>query len=234
MKIKAFLFPLCAATILFSCNNQKPVKEESNETDTTMAVNDVHSFAVPKEAVVTHLNWDATVNFEQKKISATATWDIKTRDDAKEITFDTYGLHIKGVKVDGKDAEYHLGDFKEFLGKPLTVQISPDAHQVSIAYETGDSARALQWLDPAQTSGKEMPFLFTQSQAILARSWIPTQDSPGIRFTYDAKVKVPEGMLALMSAENPKEKNENGEYTFKMPQPIPSYLLALAVGDVRI
>src|SRR5690606_16459222 len=82
------------------------------------------------------------------------------------------------------------------------------------------------------TSGGKLPFLFTQSQAILARSWVPIQDSPGIRFTYEAKVTVPSNLLALMSAENPQEKNDDGVYHFKMDKPIPAYLLALAVGDL--
>src|SRR3546814_7861746 len=92
-------------------------------------------------------------------------------------------------------------------------------------------AAALQWLDPMQTAGKEYPYLFTQSQAILARSWIPCQDSPGIRFSYSAKVQVPKDLIALMSAGNPTEKSDDGLYNFTQPNPIPSYLMALAVGD---
>jgi len=90
----------------------------------------------------------------------------------------------------------------------------------------------LQWLNAQQTVGNS-PFLFTQSQAILCRSWIPIQDSPGIRFTFEAEVKVPEGNLALMSAENPQELDSTGHYSFKMEQPIPAYLMALAVGELE-
>ncbi len=232
MRIKAFLFPMAIAATLFSCKNE-PVKAEEETTKKEMVVKDVHTNADPNKAVVTHLNWDANVDFDTKKISATATWDIKTSEGANEIIFDTYGLKIQNVAVDGQPAEYSLGEFDEHLGKALTINLTEGARQVSITYETGDSARALQWLDAEQTAGKKLPFMFTQSQAILARTWVPTQDSPGIRFTYDAKVQVPNTMIALMSAENPQEKNESGSYTFKMPQPIPSYLLALAVGDVE-
>lgn len=234
MRIKAFLFPMAVVATLISCKNE-PAKatEEKETTKKEMVVKDVHTNAMPEKAVVTHLNWDAKVDFGAQKISATATWDIKTTEGADEIIFDTYGLKIQNVAVDGQPVEYKVGEFDEHLGKALTINLSEGAKQVSITYETGDSARALQWLDAEQTAGKKMPFMFTQSQAILARTWVPTQDSPGIRFTYDAKVEVPNTMIALMSAENPKEKNESGVYTFKMPQPIPSYLLALAVGDVE-
>ena len=95
-----------------------------------------------------------------------------------------------------------------------------------------DSARALQWLSPEQTADKTKPFLFTQGQAILTRTWIPVQDSPGIRFTYNAKVKVPNDLMALMSAENPQARSSDGVYSFKMDKPIPAYLIALAVGDI--
>lgn len=232
MRIKAFLFPAAlAATALGAQNPQNPDEDKNMETSET--VRDVHTYAHPTQAVVTHLKWDAKVDFDQQKIAATATWDIKTQDDAEEIIFDTYALDIQEVKVDGNPVDYKLGDFEKDHGKALSIPLKEGSKQVSITYETGDEARALQWLDAEQTADKKMPFLFTQSQAILARSWVPTQDSPGIRFTYDATVEVPDSMLALMSANNPKERNENGVYQFKMPQPIPSYLLALAVGDLE-
>jgi aminopeptidase N len=99
-------------------------------------------------------------------------------------------------------------------------------------YKTSPEAEALQWYPAELTQGKRQPFLFTQSQAILARTWVPCQDRPGVRFTYEATVKVPKEVLALMSASNPTQKNDEGIYEFSMPQPIPSYLLALGVGDL--
>ena len=103
---------------------------------------------------------------------------------------------------------------------------------MQVAYRTHPAAAALQWLQPDQTAGAA-PFLFTQSQAILARTWLPCQDSPGIRFTYEATVQVPPHLLALMSAENPRQLAPDGRYHFRMAQPIPAYLMALAVGDLR-
>ena len=117
------------------------------------------------------------------------------------------------------------------LGQALRVALPPGTTAVRIHYRTAPTAAALQWLAPAQTTGPQ-PFLFTQSQAILARTWLPCQDSPGIRFTYEATVRVPAHLLALMSAENPQQLSPTGEYHFRMAQPIPAYLMALAVGDL--
>lgn len=203
------------------------------ETPQSTYVNDIHSYSRPMEAVVKHLDLSLAVNFDQKVLNGTAVWSIKAKDSVDHIYFDTYDLTIQRVAVDGAEAEYMLGDFDENMGTPLKVHLPKGAQKVSIQYQTGDSARALQFLDAQQTAGKKLPFLFTQSQAILARSWVPTQDSPGIRFTYEAEVTVPKNMLALMSATNPQERNESGVYTFSMAQPIPSYLLALSVGDIR-
>jgi leukotriene-A4 hydrolase len=110
--------------------------------------------------------------------------------------------------------------------------IKSDTKKVIIHYQTSPGAEAVQWLEPSQTAGKAQPFMFTQSQAILARSWVPCQDSPNIRFTYDAEVRTPKEFIALMSASNPHQKNSSGVYSFRMDQPIPSYLLALTVGDI--
>lgn len=195
---------------------------------------DPHSFSKPGQARITHLHWKATVNFETKIISAIATWNIEAADGSQEIVFDTKGLIIEKISVDdGGAAEFKLGNADPILGEALTVNIDDNTKSVSITYKTSPDAEALQWLSPNQTASKRNPFLFTQSQAILARSWVPCQDSPSIRFTYEAEVTVPSGLMALMSASNPEEKNGTGIYKFNMTQPIPSYLLALSVGDLK-
>ncbi len=195
---------------------------------------DPHSYSRPVDARVTHLHWKAHLDFETRTIRATAIWDIEQLSDANVIILDTKDLTIDSVTVDGKaTTAFELGKRDEVLGTPLSIPIGPDSKRIAITYETSPAAEALQWLEPSQTAGKQHPFLFTQSQAILARSWVPCQDSPGIRFTYDAEVTGPDALLILMSAENPTQKNEQGVYAFKMDQPIPSYLLALAAGDLR-
>ena len=119
-------------------------------------------------------------------------------------------------------ADFSLGESVPNLGRPLIVNIESETKAVVIYYETDPKAAALQWLEPEQTAGKKKPFLFTQSQAILARTWVPCQDNPGVRMTYRAKIKTPPDMLAVMSAENDTTRNPKGLYEFYMPQPIPS------------
>lgn len=194
---------------------------------------DIHSFSEPNQARVTHLQWNAVIDFDSKTIHAKATWRIETADDADILLLDTKDLIIERVTLNGNTpAEYKLSENDSILGQALAILLQPGVSQVTITYKTSPGAEALQWLSKEQTAGKTQPFLFTQSQAILARSWVPCQDSPGIRFTYNATVRVPANLLALMSAANPKEKNPEGVYHFEMNQPIPSYLLALAVGDI--
>lgn len=211
-----------------------PAEQTNTIQKQETSMSDSHSYAKPEIAVITHLNWKADVNFDTKTITALADFTISKQEDAAEIIFDVNGPQIEAVTDgEGNPLSFALGNSQEFLGQPLVVSLNPEVRRVKISYKTSPDAEALQWLTAQQTAAETAPFLFTQSQAILCRSWIPVQDSPGIRFTYQAEVKVPQGMLALMSATNPTEKSANGEYNFEMPQPIPAYLMALAVGDIE-
>jgi leukotriene-A4 hydrolase len=215
---------------LFACNRQK--KEEQSKNNSTMTTRDPHSYARPEEAVVTHLSLNLDIDFDKHIFKGVAVLSIKIFNDAKQIILDTRDLKIEKITNDaGIPLQFELGKKDQFLGEALTIQIQ-DEKTISVFYSTSDSAAAVQWLTAEQTAGKTADFMFTQSQAILARTWVPIQDSPGIRFTYDAKVTVPANMMALMSAENPQTKNSNGTYSFNMPQPVPAYLLALVAGDV--
>ncbi|MEQ8927284.1 MAG: M1 family metallopeptidase [Fulvivirga sp.] len=230
MNYKIFVFLLAIA----ACNSKSEMSEETNKADEVIPVKDPHSFALPSESVIKHLSWNAEVDFEKKTISGVATFNLKNDADANKLVLDTKELNVtKVTDANGNDLEFNLGEKVDHLGSPLEIKIAPETTTVAIHYSTSPGAEALQWLDPVQTADKNSPFLFTQSQAILARSWVPVQDSPGIRFTYEAEVTVPKGLMALMSAENPTETNETGVYTFKMDQAIPAYLLALAVGELE-
>lgn len=195
---------------------------------------DPHSFAVPAEVAVEHLKLDLTVDFPQKRLTGRASLRIANKVGAERLLLDTRNLDIQRVTLDGGQAtRFTLRDPDPLLGRALEIEIAPQTRWVNIDYSTRPEAAALQWLEPAQTAGKTTPFLLTQSQAILARTWVPCQDTPGVRMTYEATVHVPRGLLAVMSAENPTQKSADGVYRFNMAQPIPSYLLALAAGDME-
>ena len=198
-------------------------------------VKDTHSFSNPSEAVAKHLNLDIKVDFDTQTISGKASWQIDNISKGNEIIFDENTLNITKVTLgdDEKETQFKLGDSVEFHGKPLHITIEPNTTKVTIYYNTSKESVALQWLKPAQTANKKKPFLFSQGESIWSRTWIPCQDSPGVRFTYNAKVTVPKDLMALMSAVNPQQKNNTGVYTFKQDKAIPSYLMAIAVGDIE-
>ncbi|POY38925.1 aminopeptidase [Solitalea longa] len=219
---------------LLACKQEKKAPEtKKKEVQIVVRPADVHSFSKPKEAVVTHLDLSIKVDFDNKIITGLAIWDITANKKTDNIIFDSNGLLIDSVKVDDSLAVFVLGHEKKYMGRPLEITISPQAKKVAIWYKTSPEAEALQWLSPQQTTDKKHPFLYTQSEAILARTWIPCQDSPAIRFTYDATVTVPSNLLAVMSATNPTHKNPEGHYTFSQKNRISSYLMALAVGDLE-
>ncbi len=231
-----------ALVALGGCGGQEPPAARSVPMAATPPV-DPHSFARPAEVRVTHLDLDLTVDFEARRLRGTATLSLERAPGAGELRLDTRQLEVAAVTLHsegraedqpgGEPAVFTLGEESPFLGRGLTVALGPATTAVRIEYQTLPGAAALQWLEPAQTAGGRHPFLFTQSQAILARTWVPCQDTPAVRMTYEATIRVPPPLVALMSAENPTAPSADGVYAFRMPQAVPSYLLALAVGELE-
>jgi aminopeptidase N len=182
---------------------------------------DVHSFARPEAVRLQHLDLDLAVDFDRKTLSGCAALHYE-RLAPGDLLLDTRDLTIHDVEnADG----YELGEPRPHLGAPLRIRLR-GAGPVRVHYSTAPTASGLQWLEPAQTAGKRHPFLYSQSQAIHARSWIPVQDSPGVRVTYSGRVKVPAGLHAVMSAVR------QGDGSFRMDHPVPPYLIALAAGNL--
>ena len=216
---------------LIGCKSEGPVKSSVTETIDVTAL-DPHSYANFNEVHTQHLYLELEVNFTNQKIYGVARHTLINRKATKAI-FDINGPVIQKVTLGPKgkevEADFVIGkmDKDSILGQPLIVTITPSTKYVNIYYQTGDECAALEWSSQEE---KDRPFVYSQGQAILTRSWIPLQDSPNVRITYQAKVTVPKGLMALMSAENPKKTNEQGLYNFSMKQPIPSYLIALTIG----
>ncbi|GGO94812.1 M1 family metallopeptidase [Stakelama pacifica] len=205
---------------------------------TTPDAKDVHSYANPAEARVTHVSLDLAADFDAHVMRGTATLDLKTAKDAQQVVLDTRDLTIASVTdAQGHPLPYKVGQSEPNHGAPLTITLDGNK-QVKITYQTSPDAPALQWLSPAQTAGKKYPYLFSQGEAILNRSWIPTQDSPGIRQTWDASITVPRPLTAVMSAEmlTPEGEEASGDrhtFRFRMDKPVAPYLIALAVGNLK-
>lgn len=201
---------------------------------------DVHSFARPDQARVKHVELDLEVDFANQKLHGHATLTLAAipEDERHPLVLDSRKLQIEKVETstDGKTfaaGRFELGKEDAILGTPITIPRPPLVTAVRVHYATEPNASGLQWLTREMTAGKKQPFLFTQSQAIHARSWIPLQDSPGVRITYAARIRTPKGALAVMSAENDPKNPRTGEHRFEMKQPVPPYLIALAVGDLE-
>ncbi|RYG16682.1 MAG: aminopeptidase, partial [Caulobacteraceae bacterium] len=205
-------------------------------------IRDVHSYARPEIARVGHVSLDLTADFTGKTLSGAATLDIQGVAGAEEIILDVRNLDIRDV-TDGSGAklQFQTGAPDDILGQPLTIRFpalaAGETRRIVVSYATRPDAAALQWLTPAQTAGGQKPYLFSQGQAILTRTWVPTQDSPGIRQTYSATITVPDSLKALMSAESltpdgvPAGEGRHS-YSFRMTNPVPPYLIALGIGDI--
>ncbi|WP_076011271.1 M1 family metallopeptidase [Alteromonas abrolhosensis] len=253
MKKYGLLATFVCAPVLFACSDNTSSSSPNTENEQAVASTsessadaakhtdagiasgvDYHSFANPNEIRVTHLSLDLTANFESKQLVGEVTLDVeRTKPENNTLVLDTRALEIERVSVEGESVPFEMGETDPDLGTPLTITLPSAANSVTVAYSTSPEASGVQWLTPAQTAGKKHPFLFTQAQAVHARSFIPLQDSPQVRVTYDATIKTPESLLAVMSASNDPTTERDGEYEFNMPQPIPSYLIALAIGDLK-
>jgi len=197
---------------------------------------DPHSCYDSDQPRTRHLLLELDVDFARRRVTGRVTLDLGAPSSGP-LDLDTRRLTIAAATSGaGARIPFALGEEDPILGRRLRLDLPPGTSQVVIAYETDPEAVGLQWLEPAQTAGKRHPFMFTQFQPIHARTMIPCQDTPSVRAPYDAAVAVPDGLTAVMSAA-PTEGGgtvQGGRRTlrFAMPQPVPSYLIALAVGDL--
>jgi leukotriene-A4 hydrolase len=200
---------------------------------------DYHSYANTGAFRTRHLVLDLTVDFTRRVLEGDVELQLqRLSKNAVELVLDTRDLDIAGVEAAVGQGAWQVAAFRvdardPMLGSALRIALPPDADRVRIRYATRPEASGLQWVTPEQTAGRKHPFLYTQSQALHARSWIPLQDTPSVRSTYEARIRTPKELVAVMSAVNRPEGARDGDYTFRMPQAVPSYLIALGVGDLR-
>jgi len=230
---------ICAAALVaaltLSCAKTRTAANAATSDDRK----DLHSFGNPDQVRVTHVDLDLDVRFEQRVLNGSALLTVERAPGFLQgpLILDTRALNIARCECSADSTSFapchaEMGKQDPILGSPLRVDLPENARFVRVWYSTSPEASGLQWLTPAQTSSKKYPFLFSQSQAINARSWVPLQDSPGVRVTYGAKIRTPKDLFAVMSAENDPAAPRNGEFSFQLREPIPPYLMAIAVGDI--
>ena len=199
-----------------------------------MARRDPHSYCDDTQAETVSFALTGRVDFETHVIAADVVLTFRAPASGR-LDLDTRDLTIERVEdASGRELAFVLHPAEPFLGARLGIDITAATPSIRIRYRTAPDASALQWLAPAQTGGGKQPFLFSQCQAIHARSVIPMQDTPRLRVRYTAELVVPSALTAVMAAAD-RGRSEDGElatHRFEMPQPIPPYLFAFAVGDL--
>jgi hypothetical protein len=233
-----FLFYIAALSLVITgCDiDAEPLNKDKSNTG-AVSGHDEHSFSNTDEIRTKHLDLEIDVDFEKKTIYGVARHHMERLKDTDTAVFDINGPEIQkvtlGKKGHEKETDFIIGAPEKFLGQPLSIKIDKNTEYINIYYKTTENAGALDWMEPELTEGKKHPYLYTQGEAILTRTWIPVQGTPANRITYTADVTVPAELMAVMSASNPKEKNPEGKYHFEMKQPIPVYLIALTVGNLE-
>lgn len=203
------------------------------------AAQDEHTYANLEQVVTTHVHLDLDVNFDKKSLEGFVEHTLSWQDrNSTQLVLDTRDLEVDKVMYQAKNGTWHKANFKldqrnGVKGAKLTIRFKEQAKKARIYYNSLPQASGLQWLTPIQTASKTHPFMYSQSQAIHARSWIPVQDTPAMRTTYTARIQTPKDVRAVMSADNSEAFVKDGDYWFDMPQAIPPYLIAIGAGNLE-
>ena len=197
-----------------------------------MKFKDPASYTDLSQGKIKHIDLYIHVDFSTRTFNVEAKYQLQEPIHGS-LFLDSFRIDLKEANTNGRQLEWEFDPEDEILGQRLQLKGFEGESTFKLKFRTSPEARALQWLKASQTAGGSYPFLFSQCQAIHARSIFPCQDSPSVRFTYSAEVEVPQELVAVMAAEQIEvQEGKHTTFVFKMPQPIPSYLFALAVGNL--
>ncbi|XP_017001715.2 leukotriene A-4 hydrolase isoform X1 [Drosophila takahashii] len=236
---KPIYHPMISTRSLCTSHKLLPIYQIQKRNMGRLGNVDPSSYSQPDLITTEHsvLNWK--VDFEATKLQGSVLHRFKVLTaNLDKILLDVRDINVTNATLLAGGSElpinYFISDAIDDIGQKLTLELpsgtAKGSLNVRIDYETSSSASGLQWLNPTQTLGKEHPYMFSQCQAIHARSVIPCQDTPAVKFTYDATVEHPSELTALMSALI--DKKEAGKTQFKQEVPIPAYLVAIAIGKL--
>ncbi|TVS12270.1 MAG: M1 family peptidase [Wenzhouxiangella sp.] len=225
--------------VLSACTGDEPPASLSAGPEHRVATGtDPHSFAEYEKVRIRHLTLDLDADLGARTLSGHVVLELdRVEPGFQRLVLDSRDLNIRDVNAVRPDGEYlpvswRFGADHGHLGRPLVIVLPAGIEQLRIDYTTSPEAFGLQWLDGEQTSSGR-PFMFSQSQPHYARTWVPLQDTPAVRYTFDATIRGPRDLMVVMGAAgNEFERNDTGEYRFEMPEAIPSYLMAIAIGDL--
>lgn len=196
-----------------------------------MTPQDPTTYSDLEQGEIKHIDFRIRADFSTRTLDIEATYQMQAPVSGS-LFLDTYKLNIKDAQVNGGALIWELDEEDEVLGQRLQLKNLNGADKFTLKFSTSPESRALQWIDAEKTAGGKHPFLFSQCQSIHARSIFPCQDTPSVRFTYSAEVEAPEGLKAVMAAEQLPAVDGSGVFHFQMPQPIPSYLFAIGIADL--
>jgi leukotriene-A4 hydrolase len=192
---------------------------------------DPTSYSDLAEGRIKHIDFHIRVDFDSRTLDVEATYHMQGPVHGS-LYLDTYKIDLQEARINNQELAWEFDTSDETLGDRLHLKGLDGDSSFTLKFCTSPEARALQWMSPSQTAGGSHPFLYSQCQASNARSVFPCQDTPSVRFTYSAEVEVPEGLMAVMAAELVEASQGSGKYSFKMPQPIPSYLFAITAANL--
>ncbi len=197
-----------------------------------MTFHDPTSYVDLTQGKIAHIDFHIVVDFPSRTLDIEATYQMQQPVQGS-LFLDTFKIDVNEAHVNGRPLEWEFDQSDETLGARLHLKNLNGDSSFTLRFKTSPEARALQWMNASQTAGGKHPFLFSQCQASNARSVFPCQDTPSVRFTYSAEVEVPRELTAVMAAEQARGPEGSGMFIFNMPQPIPSYLFAIAAANLE-
>ncbi|HYI13477.1 MAG TPA: M1 family aminopeptidase/hydrolase [Thermoanaerobaculia bacterium] len=227
-------FSLAVVSLLFLVAARHRAVQHPAGWPLTEPPRDIFTFSQPALVTTKHLALDLTVDFESRRLHGSARLDIENLAGTRTLVLDTYQLDVSSVTLDGGTAATWSFGATGTYGRPLNISIEPATRSVTVHYSSSADAPGLFWNTAEQSYGRQQPYLYSLNEPVGARSWIPSQDTPAVRSTYEAVIHAPHGLMAVMSAaDNPVAVNDTGVYRFTMPYRIPVYLVAIAVGRLE-